>query len=463
MSNSVNVLRRCGLLALIAVVTLTSCQPSTAPVLPTATAPPTRTTLIPSSALSSTLPPESLKGVGIQVWHPWLEVESGLLEAQVAEFNKENKWGITVRASSRTNYTELYDDVTGALRGESRPQLAVALPEQIIYWNESGEVVDLQDYVSDSLYGLTTDEIADFVPSFWGDSTKGEARFAVPAEMAAHLLLYNQSWAQELGFDAAPKSVQEFREQACAAHAAMTADDDPGNDGMGGWLVRTDPLTFVSWLLAFGGGVMDGEGYRFLTPRNLEAATFIKVLYDDGCAWLPTGEGDGATSFAVRHALFVPAGLEELSSYGRAFAAAENPDTWTVLGFPGGEGPAIVSYGSSFVVLKSTPEQQLASWLFIRWLLATENQKRWVEATGLYPLRTSTLNALGQYSASHPQWGQAVTLIPEAQGQPPLASWRQVRVMIGDGFDAMFRSNTAAGRIAQILAIMDSTAADLVK
>jgi len=44
-----------------------------------------------------------------------------------------------------------------------------------------------------------------------------------------------------------------------------------------------------------------------------------------------------------------------------------------------------------------------------------------------------------------------------------LASWRQVRVMLGDGFDAMFRSDTPAGRVAEILAIMDRTADDLAE
>jgi ABC-type glycerol-3-phosphate transport system substrate-binding protein len=113
------------------------------------------------------------------------------------------------------------------------------------------------------------------------------------------------------------------------------------------------------------------------------------------------------------------------------------------------------------VLLRSTAEKQLASWLFIRWLLSAENQKRWVEATGLLPIRQSTVNLLDAYGRSHPQWAAALELIPRAQIQPQWASWRQVRVMLGDGFDAMFRSNTPAGRVADILAIMDRTAADL--
>ena len=92
-----------------------------------------------------------------------------------------------------------------------------------------------------------------------------------------------------------------------------------------------------------------------------------------------------------------------------------------------------------------------------------EQQAKWVESTGLFPLRTSSLSLLNDYKNSHPQWAAAIALIPQGQIQPQLASWRTVRVMLGDGFDNMFRTNTPAGRVAGILAIMESTAHDLSK
>ncbi len=164
-----------------------------------------------------------------------------------------------------------------------------------------------------------------------------------------------------------------------------------------------------------------------------------------------------------RRALFATAALEDLPDYARAMASSGNADEWTVLAFPGDPKPALVVYGSSYVVLKSTPEQQLASWLFVRWLLSPENQKKWVEVNGMFPLRTSVLPLLGDYQKSHRQWAAAVALLPQAQGEPQLASWRKVRVMIGDGFDAMFHTNTPAGHVAEILAIMETTSRDLMK
>jgi ABC-type glycerol-3-phosphate transport system substrate-binding protein len=454
---------------------LAACQPATANNLtetPSAriTEPP-RSASTPDATTQLDVPKEALKGVTIQVWHPWFGVESNLFASQVKEFNQTNEWGIIVQSTSQTNYTQLLESVTTALPTANRPQLVIAFPEHALGWDANGFVTDLTDYVDDPRYGFTREEIGDFPLVFWTQDAIGGKRLGVPAERSARFLVYDESWARQLGFDAAPQTADEFRQQACRAHQTMLSDNDKQNDGHGGWLVDTSPTTFLSWMMAFGGGVLEGNSYRFLTPRNLAALTFVKKLYDDGCAWIAMPGADPSTEpgrslptlFANRQALFTTASLEELSDYSRAMASADNTDQWTVLSFPGDVQTGLVIYGSSYVVLKSTPEKQLASWLFVRWMLSPANQKSWVEVTGLFPLRTSSIDQLGDYRDSHPQWAAAVDLLPRAQIQPQLASWRKVRVMLGDGFDSMFKANTPSGRVAEILAIMETTSRDLSK
>jgi ABC-type glycerol-3-phosphate transport system substrate-binding protein len=381
----------------------------------------------------------------------------------VQAFNQSNEWGISVRATSQNSYTQLYDSITASLPTGESPQLAVGLPEYALAWDAGGYVADLTDYVDDAQYGFTSQDVSDFPAVFWSQDAIARRRLGIPAERSARLIVYNRSWARELGFSAAPHTASEFRDQACRAHQSTLTDADKTNDGQGGWLVNTSPVTFLSWMMAFGGGVLDGNGYRFLTPKNLAALTFVKQLYDDGCAWTAQPQADVPAAFARREALFATAGLEDLSDYARGMGSAGNADDWTLLGFPGVSQTGLVIYGSTYIVLKSTPVEQLASWLFIRWLLSPENQAKWVVVTGLFPLRTSSLGLLGDYTKSNPQWSAAVDLLPQGQIQPQLASWRQVRVMIGDGFDAMFRSNTPSGRVAEILAIMGTASSDLSK
>ena len=122
-------------------------------------------------------------------------------------------------------------------------------------------------------------------------------------------------------------------------------------------------------------------------------------------------------------------------------------------------------YGSSFIMFESDDVTQLASWLFMRWMLSAENQVRWVQSTGLFPLRTSALNSLADYSASHPQWAEAVKLLPQAELPPQLASWRLVRVMLADGFGDMFDTirhpDLTEGQVPLLLRQMETTAEDL--
>jgi multiple sugar transport system substrate-binding protein len=285
-------------------------------------------------------------------------------------------------------------------------------------------------------------------------------RIGVPAQRTAQFLLWNETWADELNFGPAPNSTDDFRRQACGARESMLADSDPQNDSLGGWLVNTDAMTAYAWMLAFGGGVLEEGNYRFLAPNNVETFKFLRELSESSCSW-QGGGADPLTAFANRNALFITASLGDLPFAARAFANAGNNDKWSVIPFPNNDDGVIAVYGSSYAILKSNEEKQLAAWLFVRWLLDNEQDVRWVEATHLFPLRTSTLNLLGDYERTHPQWQQAVDLIPLGQLQPQLGSWRTVKIMLGDGFRHMYRVNVSSGQVAAILAQMESMARDL--
>ena len=409
---------------------------------------------------------ESLRGVTVMAWHPWFGVEASLFETQAADFNAANEWGITVLTAGQSNYAELFNNVTASLAAPDKPNLVIGLPEQALFWDERAGVADLSPYVNDPVWGMSPDDIADFPPVFWEQDQAGEKRLGMPAERTTRMMFYNQTWARELGFSAPPATAEEFRKQACAANASFRANADLADDAFGGWLVDTDPMTAMSWMLAFDGGPLEGEGYRFHTPANNAAFRFVKTLSEAGCAFQLTETNPTdfatrrATDFATRRALFVTGGLEDLAAQSRAFLTLPSADEWTLIPFPGTGGETMAVYGSSFIVMPSTDAGQLATWLFVRWMLSTENQARWVQTTGMFPLRASTLNLVADYAAAHPQWVEAVKLLPRAQGTPPLASWRQIRPVLGDGFDFMFRGNEQA---MVILAQMDTAVQDLMK
>ena len=401
---------------------------------------------------------DALRGLEVTVWTPWYGVEQSLFETFVNEFNTTNPYGIKVKAESQINFTNLYEATTASLPTENKPDLVIALPEHAQGWYEDRVSVDLTDFAEDPVYGVDENDIP---YPFWNQDLAGTARVAVPAQRTAQIMLWNETWAEELKIKSAPVSVDDFRKQACSAHASMKKDEFAENDAFGGWIVDTEPMTVYSWLLAFNGGVLEEGNYRFLTPDNIEAFKYLRELAEAGCSW--QGSSDPIPSFAKREALFITVSLSDMPTVARAFVAAENRDTWSVLPFPNSEDGTLAVYGSSYVILKSAEEDQMAVWLFVRWLLEKEQDARWVEATHNFPLRTSTMDLLGDYEKNHAQWKQAVELIPLGELQPQLGSWRTIKVMLGDGFDHMYRVNVSSGQVAAILAQMESLAKDLSK
>ena len=452
-------------------VILSACAPPT-PFTPGTSTPRPNAASPANTSVSNTIVPaassleveiEALRGAQVNVWYPWFGAEASLFESQIAAFNTENEWGIVVSGESMGNYSELFLQTEAAIEESAFPQMVIGFPEHALEWQE--HVVDLALYVNDPLYGLSPVEVSDFPAVIWNQDEVGGRRYGVPAQRTARFLLYNQTWARELGFDSPPATSGEFEQQACEAHEALGTDEDSNNDALGGWLIDTHAMTPLSWMIAFGGGAQEAEGYRFLTPGNIAAFRFVKSLQQRNCAWVASLDLPVPDRFASRQALFITASLEDLPDQTRAFSAANNTDEWTVLKFPGDEQDALVVYGSSFIMLESDEVTQLAAWLFMRWMLSAENQARWVQSTGLFPLRNSKMELLGDYSATHPQWAQALELLPDASTTPRLASWRVVRVMLEDGFRDMFDTirhpDLTEGQVPLILRQMDETAEDL--
>jgi multiple sugar transport system substrate-binding protein len=404
--------------------------------------------------------PVLLRGLNLQVWHAFAGPAHDLFTRQAAQFNAENAWGILVNPVGYGDYASLFDAVNTVLDSGGPPGLVAALPEHTLAWDASGTVADLNPYLGDPQWALPSDARADIPSIFLAQDNVDGKQLGIPAQRSARLIFYNQTWAQELGFDRPPASAQEFRQQACAANASFRVDADPQNDGYGGWIIDTHWQASYAWLLAFGGGVISGDTYAFRTDLNLAALQYIKDLFDGHCAWISI-EPTPFDSFARRSALFISADLAGLPAEMESMSRLKNSDVWTVIPFPGKQESLLVAYGPSYSVIKSTPEKQLAAWLFARWLLSPESQAQWVEATGLFPLRNSVLELIQPYRQASPQWEAAVGVLSQARNVPQLASWRKVRYVLQDGMTVFFQTSQPVDQLPALLDEMDSTAREL--
>jgi len=431
--------------------------------------PTTTSTVVPSETLPPfsrlNIQPEELRGKIIHFWYPWTGVTGSMMRSLVDEFNLTNEWGIVVVPVAQPGLDDLDAQLAVARGTGETPDLAIGFLHQLLAWDKTQPLVDLQIYAEDPVWGYTAPERADFTPAFWEQDLVAGRRLGLPLQRSAQVLFYNQSWAQDLGFGAPPLTPEQFRQQVCEAARANRSGADAGLYGTGGWIVSNNYATALSWIYSFGGEVVgqpeSGQVYQFNKPQAQEAFTFLRQLYDSNCAWISENPYP-EDQFASRLGLVSTGSVMDVPYQAQAFQRAGNRDQWKVIPYPSaGQTPAINTYGASLAIFPSSPQQELAAWQFARWLLEPLNHARFVEANGSFPIRATELDHLDGYRKRYPQWDQALALIPTARSEPAIGSWGQVRLALNDAFTQLFRSYFSVDQIQTMLGYLDRTAADL--
>jgi ABC-type glycerol-3-phosphate transport system substrate-binding protein len=412
-------------------------------------------------------PMMDLSGTTISFWHVWGEGDDlgEIVGGMVEEFNATNEWGIVVEDYDQEDYAPLEDKVNAGIQSGDLPQIVQHYTSALNNWHGVDLVVDLEPFVYDPDYGLTEAELADIYPSVLelGVNAAGE-RLAWPLTQSSNALVFNHTWAQELGFDAPPTNTAELKEQLCAAAEANLTDDNPDNDGGTGLVYYASASNLLGFIHAFGGKVLNDEGtaYEFNNPEVVAAAMYINELRDAGCTF--ETESYPNPEQANRLALMTISSTNGLKYYGYAFA--DSPfaeDEWGFMPFVGPDGrKANVAWTQMVGVLKSTPEQELASWLFIKFLTSAENQATYIKNSGYLPTHFSTEEMLADYFATVPQYESTVAVAQLGYAEPDIfPAWSSVRRALSDAAAQLYAATSEEDVIA-ILAQLDLDAAELV-
>jgi multiple sugar transport system substrate-binding protein/sn-glycerol 3-phosphate transport system substrate-binding protein len=403
-------------------------------------------------------------GTTVTFWHVYGEgLPNEAMVALVDEFNKTNEWGITVEALDQGQYRDIEDKMNAAIQSGDLPDIVMAYTNALADWYSVDAIVDLNPMIGDAEYGLTAEEIAAIYPSAFDAGLMPDgARIAFPQTQSANVMVYNNTWAQELGFDAQPTTAAEFKEQICAAAAANA---ELGGDfaGTGGLVYYPSSTNWLHFLFAFGGSPLNeaGDAYDFSSEAAVAASLYLNDLRDSGCTFQT--ESYPNPEQAQRKALVTMSSTAGLPYYEAAFADAENDDDW---GFMAGFGPegqmAVDAFQQMFGVVNTTPEKAMASWLFISWLTNAENQATWIESSGYLPTQSTSLELLADYAAENPVWATGAEIAAYGPAEPQtFPAWSSVRRAIGDAAAQLFQAETEED-VVQILADLTTTANDLV-
>jgi len=436
--------------------TATSAPKPTATTAPTATAkpvsnPPTTAEEVDSITFS--------KKTLVIYWHNRPQKDQDMLQSMLDEFNKTNPYGITATAEiAGASYNDVYNKINASIQAGVPPSMAVAYQNQAALYRTQDAVIDLTPFIKSKKYGLSEEDLKDYFPTFLASDAnpqfKGET-LGFPTQRSMEVMYYNADWLKQLGYDAPPTDWKTFEEIACKA--AQTS-------GKAGWAFKHDASNFASQIFSRGGRILaeDGASYAFNSQAGVDTLTFIQSMFANKCAVeVPVSERNGEQNrFAKGDVLFTFGSSSGLPFY-QAAVAAGGKFKWDIAMLPNTGKPAVNLYGASVSVFKTTPEQELASWLVIKFLGEKAQTVKWASATGYMPVRQSAKDEVIANFKKDAKWGPVADSYAKlfdwtqyAMVESPVAGYDPVRALI----DTDLMSKVVTDPKADVKALLEAAA-----
>ena len=432
---------------------------------PTQLSVPSSTSIPSKTPPTVTVIPSEGSDIVLRFWHPWTGNKASSIAALVQEFNLTNEQNILVEVYPIADEDYLMSSILEAFDDENVADILVAPSGFQRYLYQQGNLEEMDDWINDPQIGLSENILRTIPVAYWELDVLDGTRYAIPAEYNLTFLFYNQSWAQELGFEAAPVTPQEFLNQACTAARFNAFDSNEENNGTGGWIYNNEPATVLSWMQVFGGGEIPVDltrGIEFNSAENQEAFEFLRTIYQLDCAW--TGkESSPHAYFAARYALFYSGSVADCQRQRTFDEIEENKDEWTIIPYPGSNGEPIVNGAMlSYAITRSEPEREQAAWEFIRWMVSEEVQVVLSEETFSLPMMLSVVPQLSKMMDDDPAWQRLFQYLPLSRPLPATSSWNTLSSLLQDAGWQVSQFNVTAADVPTILEDLNTIANEVI-
>ena len=329
-------------------------------------------------------------GQTVVYWHQYSDDSSQAetMAALIDEFNSTNEYGITVESIHQGGYRDIQDLMNTAILAGELPNLVAGYANAAAGWANEGVVVDINLLLHSPEWGIPADEQQNLnftlldanqldFPPFHG------MRVAWANQNSLNVFYTNLDIVEALGFERrVPQTLAEFEEISCAAGASEQYQ---------GYPLDTGTSHFESFVAAHGGAIFSGEAdsYIFESDEVAAALDLFARMLSNNCAYLYAERYQNTGDFAVGITPFAAGSSAGIPFVTWDAATAEMTDEWVVTAFPGAEGvgSTIQLYVPSQIILTATPEAELATWLFVKYLAGKDAQLAWSGATGYFSIR----------------------------------------------------------------------------
>ena len=234
----------------------------------------------------------------------------------------------------------------------------------------------------------------------------------------------------------------------------------PNGEDLQGFAITTDASAFESWVASQGGRIFHDGAFDFQSEAVINTLQMYADLYSNGCAYMPAERFGEQVDFNNGILPFYITSTAGFTFVINGFADSGVEADWGVQTFPHTEGNEIIqAFIPSIIMMPATPEQQLASWLFLKYLTTPEVAIQWSEGSGYFNPVPSTAEALAASTNFAPGLApyfaasNAIINNPDipVYSSPAVAAYSRVRGLISTAIADVTSNGIAVADVAAAL------------
>jgi ABC-type glycerol-3-phosphate transport system substrate-binding protein len=364
--------------------------------------------------------------ITITLWHAMGEANQALLQKYANSFQLLYPNVTVVIPAGVGNYDTLKNNMINAITGNAMPNMVQSYPDHVAEYLNGSAVLNLNPYINSAAWGLNgPDALSDIIQSYLQENSQYDAAgtyYSLPFNKSTEVMIYNKTAFDALNIDE-PVTWQDVIAAAPAlkayGDAIAEAKVRAANPSM--TELQLAPLILAAKNLIIPASY-DSTGNAFITFTRQFGGAYTSInfsTFQGQYLWNTNANTTAAMQFLKDNKQVIT--LPEYWDQQYASTPFVNQQTFVTIGSSAGVrynvpaidpttsqplfeiavGPvpyngnqpnnkAVIQQGTNIALLKTgTAQDQLASWLFLKHIINTENTTDWAMATGYLPVRTS--------------------------------------------------------------------------
>jgi sn-glycerol 3-phosphate transport system substrate-binding protein len=425
-----------------------------------------------SSGLAAQCPVGALdkattKPVQITMWHSMTRANQETLQLLTDTFNSSQS-DVHVNLVNQASYEDTLTKFKAALGGGTLPDLVQIqdVDQQLVI--DSKALLPAQACIDAEHVDQST-----ILPRIKSYYTVQGVQWAVPFSVSNPILYFNKKAFVKAGLDPnhPPTTLDELR-----AASQKIVDSGAAKYGLA---LKEDPWYFEEWLAMAGETYADrGNGrearatkVQFDGQQGQAIAQWISGMAKDQLAEGVSRSGfDNLLALGNNVAAMTMDTSAALGTIVQVLGSGQYPDVElgaAALPGPSGGGGTVVAGSALYLVNKSAPERQEASFKFATFLASAQSQSTWAAGTGYIPIRTdaTTLEPISTTWTQNPLYRIAFDQLQRgtdnaASAGPVIGAMEPVRDAIVNAEQSIFQGSDPTAALQSAATAANAAIAD---